>query len=161
MHGLKKDMVLRILREELGYKCVSTKWVPHDLTQANKDNRVECCHNLIMKYESRNATKNIIVTDEKWFYSKPLGNAKTRKRWVGPNGDAPATPRRAISDKKHLVIIAVNFGGLSHFKVLENNEAVNSEVYTNFLVEAMIAMTLTNKPTTSCYFLGKCHFATR
>ena len=31
------------------------------------------------KYTSRNAMRYIVVTDEKWFYENPLGNAVNRR----------------------------------------------------------------------------------
>lgn len=136
---ISKDTVLRILRDDLNFKCVSTKWVPHELSEMNKTNRVTCCENLIEKYELRAASKRIIITDEKWFYARPLGNLKTRRRWIGPHGDTPITPKRTMSDKKFLVLMAVSFDGLSHFKILDLNVTVNSIVYTDFLEESLIA----------------------
>ena len=47
---LSKDMVLRILKEDLLFTCVSDKWVPHELTENNKIQRVECFHDIIENF---------------------------------------------------------------------------------------------------------------
>ena len=62
--------------------------------------------------ERRNSSRYVLVTDEKWFYKRPIGNHKTRRSWVGPDGDQQQILQRTISDKKHMVLMAVNFSGL-------------------------------------------------
>ena len=46
------------------------------------------------------------------------------------------TPRRTPMDMKFMVIVAINFEGLSFYRVLEPNETVDSECYMNFLNNA-------------------------
>ena len=139
MFNISKTMVHRILTEDLQFKSLSDKWVPHILTEVHKANRIERSETLMEAYNQRNSTKHIVVTDEKWFYSRPLGNHKSRRSWVSADGDRKHRGRRTISDRKFLAMVAVNFSGLTHFKVLEQGQTVNSEVYTAFLEEVFIA----------------------
>ena len=120
------------------WKCLSDKWVPHTLTDGHKAERVQCCENLLQTFtRNRNIKRYLIVTDEKWFYGKPLGNIVTRKSWVPPDGDRCEVAKRMTVEMKFLALVAVSFGSLHHFKVLNRHETVNSEVYTQFLDEAI------------------------
>lgn len=138
-HDITKDMCWRIVKEDLGLKNVSSRWMPHDLSEDQMIVRVQCCESLKELYASRNATRYIVVTDEKWFYEKPLGNTVTRRCWVSAEGDV--TPikiaRRTQSAKKFHVLMAITFGGMFHFKIMEQGVSITSKEYTNFLTETI------------------------
>lgn len=130
-----RDLVYRILTGDLGLKSVRCKWVPHELSQVNKDNRVQCCTDMIVTLERRNMKRKLIITDEKWFYSRPIGNSKTNRAWVGRAGDVPQIARRTISDRKLLAMVAVTFEGHSFVKVV--NGTVDSDVYIQFIRQVL------------------------
>lgn len=135
-HGLSKDTTHRIIKD-IGFVSKSLKWVPHLLTDDNKRNRIDCCEEMVRVFnETRNIKKFLVVTDEKWFYSRPLGNSKTRLSWIQPDGHRPQCPKRIISDKKFLVLMCSNFDGLSYYKILDQGITVNSTIYCEFLTEA-------------------------
>ena len=99
-----KDTIYRILKEDLNMISVSSKWVPHCLKQENLNQRIECAQTLIDELSKRNSNRYVVVTDEKWFYWKPLGNQMTRKCWVSASGDENfprcSTLKRTQSAKK-------------------------------------------------------------
>ena len=71
-HGLSKDTTHRIIKD-IGFVSKSLKWVPHLLTDDNKRNRIDCCEEMVRVFnETRNIKKFLVVTDEKWFYSRRL-----------------------------------------------------------------------------------------
>ena len=80
--------------------------------------------------ESRRIDQRLIVTDEKWLYETPLGCRATRTAWVKGAGDRPKILRGTISDKKHLVCVAVTPAGSSYHEV---GESMNSQRYEIFL----------------------------
>jgi len=94
---------------------------------------------MLTAHNARNALRYTVVTDEKWFYEKPLGNTATRRCWVAPEGDVKrqAIAKRTQSSKKFHVIVAVTFSGMFHFKILAPAVTVNSPEYLQFLNEAM------------------------
>lgn len=131
-----KDMIWRILVNDLEFKCMSNRWVPYVLKDCHKNQRVQCCQNLMKVLESRNGYRRLVMTDEKWFYDRPQGNEQTRKSWVPPDGDRATIARRSASSSKRLIMMAMGFNGLSFFKILAKGDTVNGDVYKDFLVEA-------------------------
>ena len=136
IHEVSHQMIFKILTEDLLLKSVSDRFVPHTLSQENKDQRVHCAREFIRASRTRNIKQRMVHTDEKWFYSRPIGCPSTRTSWVTPGGDVPTTARRKFMEKKFMVMVALNFDGLSFFKILENGETVDSAKYTSFLDEA-------------------------
>lgn len=135
---MSQTMVYKILTEDLQFKCLSDKWIPHLLSDNHKAQRVRCCTDMLQLFnDTRNIRRYLVVTDEKYFFSSPLGNSVTRKSWVPPDGDRIEIPKRMSVDKKFLALVAVNFAGLSHFKILPRYETVDSEKYVAFLEEVI------------------------
>ena len=120
-------MISDIIKQDLNMMKVSTKWVPHNLTEFNKASRVEQCENMKNIYELRSIKRKLITIDENWFYVKSLGCPTSRQVWVTSGGDVPTTSRRTMSDKKFIALVAFNFMGLFHCKVLQLHETVDSE----------------------------------
>lgn len=141
-HGVSRQMIYDILTVDLGLVSVSDRYVPHKLSDFNKQNRVTCCKEILKAMNTRTIKRRLVHTDEKWFYSRSMGSPSTRSSWVSPDGDYPTTPRRTPMDKKMMALIACNFEGLSYSKVLEVGETVNSEVYITFLEEAFAAFNI-------------------
>ena len=93
---------------------------------------------MLTAHIARNALRYTVVTDEKWFYDKPLGNTATRRCWVSPEGDVKKTSFCILqSSKKFHVIVAVTFSGMFHFKILAPRVSMNSPEYLQFLNEAV------------------------
>lgn len=133
-------MVYEIITNDLKKQSVQAKWVPHLLTQANKENRVICCQELIVTLNKRNIQRYLLVIDEKWFYKTPFGNAQTRRSWqdvAAPGDQRPTLPKRSTMDQKFMALVAANFEGLSYSEVLNRGQTVDSERYVNFINNAI------------------------
>ena len=86
-------------------------WVPHELSENNKENRLQIVST------SRPLSSNGIVTgDEKWCQ---YINMKQRKEWVAP-GDTPK-PRVKIDlhPKKTMIFVWWDWEGMVHWEILE------------------------------------------
>ena len=137
-YDLSHQMVFHILKDDLGYRCLRDKWIPHSLNDQQKETRIEKCTEMLSKFSSlRNIKRNLIVTDEKWFFSRPVGNSSTRRSWVGPDGDRQVIAPRKGVEKKFMVMLAINFSAQFYFEVLNTGETVDSERYTLFLDNAL------------------------
>jgi len=132
MLGISDSMVYRILTEDLQKIWMHTRWVPHSLSEQNKERRVECCRNLVTMLNSRIAKANMITIDEKWFYCRKLLPRNVVGSWIGPDGDRLQTAVRSTMEKKFLAIVAVSRGD-HFFQVLDRGSTVDSEVYIAFI----------------------------
>lgn len=129
--GLPYTMIWRILNDDLQLIWMRTRWVPHVLTDHNRHCRVELCTIMLQSLQSRLVQKNLVVTDEKWFYLRKLQPAKDIGCWLGPEGDRRQTARRSTHDKKLMAIVAVSLRGQHYFEVVDGT--VDSDVYINFI----------------------------
>jgi len=140
MFDASHRMVYETIIEDLDMISVHAKWIPHKLTDINKENRVICCQELTDKLNKRNIHRYLLVIDEKWFYKTPIGNAQTRRSWesVDAAGDGRLTiPKRSAMDQKFMAIVAVNFEGLGDSTVLNRGQTIDSELYIQFIEDAV------------------------
>lgn len=128
--GIEDRSVRRILKEDLGKVSVTAKWVPHKLSDANKQSRMNIGQTLLATLHG-----NVVVTDEKWLYASCGNNQQNCRAWVSPGGDRPHLPSHTISENKFHIAVAMNFRGQNHFKVFERNETIDSTAYIGFLAE--------------------------
>ena len=126
------EQVNRILVDKLKKKCVKAKWVPHMLTEANKERRVVVGRQ-VLNVLNRRISKRLVVTDEKWIYHRNNPSSAHQHFWVDSAGDRPRQPKQTISSAKSLVMMATNFHGESFFELLQEGETVDSGRYIVFL----------------------------
>ena len=134
--GLSKTMVHEILTNDLELLWLSTKWVPHTLSEANKAIRLTRCQDLMDSFSSRLTKSNLVTIDEKYFYCRNMQPRNVIGSWLGPWGDEPRkqTARRSSMETKFMAIVAVSQRGEHYFEVLPRNEHINAERYVEFLI---------------------------
>ena len=65
------DRMYKILHEHLVVKKICSRWIPHNLTIAQKDSKVEWLKQMHKKYNA-GASKDvhkIVAGDESWIYA--------------------------------------------------------------------------------------------
>lgn len=81
--GISSTSIHSILHGHLAVKKVCSRWIPHNLTVAQKKARVDWCKEILKKY-NRGVSKDVykIVTgDESWIYAyEPETKQKTKKK---------------------------------------------------------------------------------
>lgn len=137
MTKIPKSSVHRILTDVLKKSSVCAKWVPHLLSQDQKQSRVVECGNLLQAFQKRNAKRLIIITDEKWVYCRDVQAKENTRVWVDAGGDRPMVARRTISDRKFMWLMASNFEGKFYYEIMEDGGSVNADRYKIFLENAL------------------------
>lgn len=106
-------------------------WVPHVLTERNKEKRLQIAAQHLARHRATRGHKcrflyRILTGDEKWcFYV----NMKHRKEWTTP-GVAPKPRVKAdLHPKKRMISVWWDCKGLVHWEMLENNRTVDSNLY--------------------------------
>ena len=66
--AISSGSVRTILHEKLHLSKISTRWVPHMLTQGHADVRVQWCHDLLARFHvgQSNAVWRFISGDKSW-----------------------------------------------------------------------------------------------
>ena len=105
--GMSTGAAHAILVDEMKASKICSRWIPHALTEAQKDNRVRCASNLLAQYEVADPRRfcEIITGDESWIrYDKPLSKERN-KVWVLKGDGPPLIPRPDFRDQKVLYSI--------------------------------------------------------
>ena len=83
--------VLKILRERLGLRKICAHWVPHLLTDKQKQSRVRLALQVTEKYDKCDPRRleEIVTGDETWIYHFQPDSKAKNKVWVSSEGDRP------------------------------------------------------------------------
>lgn len=126
-----QSSIVEILKE-LGKVWKKTRWVPHELTEAQKAKRVNAAQVLLDRQTETPFLANRLITgDEKWI---SYVNPNPHGQWLDPNEKPDGTPKKGIWQKKAMLCVFWSARGVEYWELLEG-QTVNSEVYCRQLDE--------------------------
>ena len=103
--SLPQSSNLKILTDDLQFKNVLSVWVPHQLTDSNKMERVKCCRALIQLFNEHGFEflgSHMFVQDETWV----LWDLKSRREvWIPQDGQKPTTPQPKLTKRDTMVLM--------------------------------------------------------
>ena len=104
LSGIHLSSVLKILRERLGLRKICAHWVPHLLTDKQKQSRVRLASQVIEKYDKCDPRRleEIVTGDETWIYHFQPDYKAKNKVWVSSEGDRPVIARRCKTSNRML-----------------------------------------------------------
>lgn len=116
-------------------------WVPHLLSENNKNQRSKIAAELLARHKSTNGHKHrflyrIVTGDEKWCL---YVNMKKRREWVSPNKQATPRPKQLHVMKK-MISVWWDWEGIIHYEFLPNKQTVNAVLYSQQLIRLKEAM---------------------
>jgi len=108
----------QIFTEKLQMCCVSAKFVPHLLTDDQKENRVKISKELLANANGNvNFLKNIIAGDETWVYGYDVETKVQSSQWMGKRSPRPKKARMSRSKIKVLLVVFFDWKGIVHHKL--------------------------------------------
>jgi len=131
---IPKETVRRILKEDLGLIKKLSSWIPHTLTEDQKEMRFNIAQANLSRHRSRpSLLKRIIAIDESWvpIYSPPARHQS--KSWVKPGTPGEKIPRSELHERKLLLTVGMDIDGVAFWDVLEFNQTMTAERYKSFL----------------------------
>ena len=107
LSGIHSSSVLKILRERLGLRKVCVRWMPHLLTDKQKQSRVRLASQVIENYDKCDprCLEEIVTGDETWIYHFQPDSKAKNKVWVSSEGDRPVIARRCKTSNRMLYAI--------------------------------------------------------
>lgn len=110
-------------------------WVPHCLSEKNRNQRITIAASLLARHRSTHSHKErflyrIVTGDEKWCL---YINMRQRKEWLSP--DKKATPRAKQESHPRKIMLCVwwDWEGIIHHELLGHNQTVNADLYVKQL----------------------------
>ena len=131
--------VKNILHNNLGLTKVSSVWVPHTLSQQNKQQSIECCHEILNSINSmgdEEALRRLITEDETWIMYSPGANQQDIKIWHKTGTGRPQIPKVIKTFKKTLTMICFSGDRKVYMEGTALGETINSNRYTEVLQNA-------------------------
>lgn len=129
--NIGKSTVCRHLKS-MGKRYLCFRWIPHQLSDDQKNNRVAICSQLLEMYHRNNFLNQLITVDEIWLYWENVGATpgQHHRVWHGA-GDQPCMvmKRGPMTTKKHLCIVFWDSRGIILVETLQRGETINAEKY--------------------------------
>lgn len=101
-------------------------WIPHHLTDSQREQRVILCTSLLSRHQATPFLHNMITCDEKWIL---FTNPHRHKQWLSPNQDPIPTPKSELHPKKVMLSVWWTIFGILHWELLEDGKTITSELY--------------------------------
>lgn len=121
-----------ILHDHLGVTRRCARWVPHQLSDEQRETRVRWCQFMIRKFNdgrSRNLPK-VVTGDETWIYQHDPETKQQSTVWLFPGEDPPVKFKRTRSVGKQMVASFFSMEGHVATVPLVERRTVNAEWYT-------------------------------
>ena len=127
--GCNQSTIVRHL-ESLGKVQKLGCWLPHKLTDRDREQRVTIC-SFLLSYSRTTGWFNSIVTgDEKWVL---YVNVARRHQWVDQDAEPEPEAKPGLHQKKVMLCVWWSVRGVIHYELLPPNTTVTASYYCNQL----------------------------
>ena len=134
--SLSPPTLNEILHQRLKISKVCARWIPHRLTEDQKDRRVSWCKFMIQKFDNGKSKllDHVVTGDETWIYQYDPESKKQSSVWRFPGEHNPTKVQRQKSAGKQM--IATFFAKWGHVTTipLVERKTVNSEWYSEVCI---------------------------
>ena len=119
----------------LGYRKVSARWVPRQLTLEMKMQRKEMCIHLMKRYnkEGEAFLERVVTGDESWVHHFDPESKVQSMEYQHKTSPSPRKFKVIASARKVLLTIFWDMKGVVHMQFLKQGHMVNSEKYISSL----------------------------
>ncbi len=130
--NMSHTSVLKVLKKDLKMRKIAPRFVPRRLTRDLLDERIQFSRrNLARINEDRDILCKIVATDETWCYTYDPRSKRADMHWARREEPQPSKPLRGRSNKKLLLILFFDAGGIISKEFIEGT--VDSDVYIQAL----------------------------
>lgn len=133
--GIPKSSVHRILTEVLEKIMVAAQWVPRQLSDDQRVQRMEIATQLFARFQQEGDVflKRIVAIDEIWMRDFEPELKSQSAQWTHPSSPYPSKCRRQLSKAKQLVIMAYDYDGVIATDRVPIGVSVTGDYYAAFL----------------------------
>ena len=129
--------------DDFGYVKICVRWVPHLLTEEQKQNRVRLASQVIEKYDKCDPRRleEIVTGDETWIYHFQPDSKAKNKVWVSSEGDRPVIARRCKTSN-HMMYATFfdSKGGVLQIPVPKGSSFTENFTEKVFLLNLLISI---------------------
>lgn len=148
--GISSPSVSTILHQHLRVRKISSRWVPHHLSEGQKCTRVEWCTEMLKKFNNGDSRRvsDIVTGDETWIYQFDPETKRQSSVWVFPDEQPPTKVKRQRSVGKKMVATFFSTSGHLATVVLEDQRTVTAKWYTEVCLPKVFSKIQEKRPRT-------------
>ena len=160
LSGIHSPCVLKILREQLGLRKICTRWVPHLLTDEQKQSRVRLASQVIEKYDKCDPRRleEIVTGDETCIYHFQPDSKAKNKVWVSSEGDRPVIARRCKRSNRMLYAIFFDSKGPVLQIPVPKGSSVTGKFYRESVLTQLVDFYQKRRPRTGIHGIKLLHY---
>ena len=146
---LSRATIFNIVHDCLKLKKVTSRWVPHQLTEQNRQDRLRICQENLTKFkEGKWRLYDVVTGDESWFFHRKIGSKQSNASWVA-EGQSPRTVvKRHQFEPKTMFGIFFKSSGVVHLTYLESGKTVDNVRYLNDCLKPLVRTLNELRPST-------------
>lgn len=139
--GINHFTIHQILHHALKLRKLISRWIPYELTDANRKERVDACReNLAMFNEGKWRLCDMVTADESWIYWRQIGRKSYNACWVGEGEHPAVTVRRSQFEPKSMFFISFKTTGPVNLHCLIKEEKVSAAYYVKHCLKPMFKL---------------------
>ncbi len=132
LSGIAATSVFRILTMDLELKRRSAKFVPHLLTAAHQEHRLEVCQRLLQRVEAEPEILSTIITmDETWTYQYDPELKAQSSEWLKSCDPRPVKCVRERAVGKVMLVTFFDMSGMIHYEFF--HRTITGEMFVQVL----------------------------
>ncbi|CAF2798145.1 unnamed protein product [Rotaria sp. Silwood2] len=145
--NLSHGTIQRIISDHLNLRKIVARYIPKQLTDSQRAERVRICKENLAKFESGAWRLCDVVTgDESWFYHKQIGRKSSNSAWVAIGNSPPTVVRQSHFSPKTLFCIFFKSTGPILIYYVEKGETIDHQYYIDYCLKSLIDNIRTQRP---------------
>jgi histone-lysine N-methyltransferase SETMAR len=146
---LSRGTIETIIHERLKMKKVTSRWVPHNLTPEQKQERVRICRANLEKFHSGSwRLYDIITGDETWIYFKQIGRKASNACWINEGKNPNTIVRQGQYAPKRLYSIFFKANGWLLVHALDKGQTIDRSYYIDNCLKPVVEELWKQRPKT-------------
>ena len=114
----------------IGKKSKLGQWVPHDLTDRDRECRAVACTSLLSYKRTNDWLDSVVTGDEKWML---YVNYRRRCQWVNADAQPEPEPKGDLHPRKVMLCIWWDVQGVIYFELLPPDTSITAAYYCDQL----------------------------
>lgn len=140
MTDIPNECVRTILRNQLNMRKICSVWMPSQLNDLQKEQRVLCCRNVLKVFHDLGESefsRRFVSTDETWVHFSPIPWRNELKKWTARGDNRPRASQSKHHGNRTMLLIAYTHDAKFCIDGTVAGESVDSARYQAFVSKAI------------------------
>ena len=147
--SLSRGTLFSIIHDHLKLRKITSRWVPHDLSEKNRQDRVSICQENLAKFkEDKWRLYDVVTGDESWFYHRQIGRKQSNASWVAEDEGPRTIVRQGRFEPKAMFTIFFKSNGVVHISYLDSGKTIDKDSYLDGCLKPLVGVLNKQRPVT-------------